>query len=151
MSDPTFASLQGKSWRLNTPDVSSELIGGEVVAIHLPTGMYYSLENAASVVWAAIERGSNFEQLVQALSATYEVDVAQAQIDTVNFLKELVDEKLIVEAPESTEGGPTEAVPGEKKPYFAPKLEKFPDLQDLLMIDPIHEVDQRGWPHTKPE
>ena len=30
--------------------------------------------------------------------------------------------------------------------YQAPSLEKYSDLQDLLLIDPIHEADESGWP-----
>jgi hypothetical protein len=28
-------------------------------------------------------------------------------------------------------------------------LQKFTDMQELLLLDPIHEVDERGWPHRK--
>ncbi len=98
-----------------------------------------------------MERGANSEQLVLALTASYEVNVDQARTDTHGFLKELIDENLIAEAPESGTAATSNPVLGDKKSYIPPKLEKFPDLQDILMIDPIHEVDQRGWPHTKPE
>jgi hypothetical protein len=26
-------------------------------------------------------------------------------------------------------------------------LEKFTDMHDLLLMDPIHEVSDAGWPH----
>jgi hypothetical protein len=30
----------------------------------------------------------------------------------------------------------------------APDAEKgVADLQDLILLDPVHEVDERGWPH----
>jgi hypothetical protein len=148
-SDSTPASFHDKSWRLNTPDVSSELIGNEVVAIHLPTGLYYSIENVSATVWTAIEQGLKFEQFVQVVTSHYTVPPEQAEADLTHLLTELTTENLIVEAPAS--GAAPEPVSGEKQPYSVPKIEKFPDLQQLLMIDPIHEVDQRGWPHTKPE
>lgn len=34
--------------------------------------------------------------------------------------------------------------------YAAPTIENYTDMQDLLMLDPIHEVDVAGWP-KKPE
>jgi hypothetical protein len=149
VSDPEPHSIQGKTWRINTPDVSSELIGKEVVAIHLPTGLYYSIENVAAAIWTRIEGGFSYEQIVGELTTAYDVDAAKAKPEATAFLADLLKEKLIVEA----EGGKAAATSssGEKQPYITPVLEKFPDLQDLLMIDPIHEVDERGWPHTKPD
>jgi hypothetical protein len=149
MEDSTTDSLRQKSWRLNTPDVASELVGSEVIAIHLPTGLYFSIENVAATVWTGIERGLDFGQLVQLMTSTYDVSPEKAEADAGVLLKEMLAEKLIVEAPGS--GLPAGAVSGERLPYAAPKIEKFPDLQDLLMVDPIHEVDLRGWPHPGPE
>ena len=149
MSTSTLGPLQGKSWRLNTPDVSSELIGNEVVTIHLPTGMYYSIEYSAADIWVGIERGLIFDELVNIVTRTYDVGAAQAASDAANFVTELLQEQLIVEAPGS--GEVAASATGELKSYLTPRVDKFSDLQELLMIDPIHEVDERGWPHTKPE
>ena len=33
-----------------------------------------------------------------------------------------------------------------EKDYTAPKLATYSDLQDLLLLDPIHDVDETGWP-----
>ena len=35
-------------------------------------------------------------------------------------------------------------VPGE------PVLEKYTDMQELLLLDPIHDVEEAGWPKAKP-
>jgi hypothetical protein len=29
-------------------------------------------------------------------------------------------------------------------------MQRFSDMQGLLLVDPIHEVDDTGWPHTQP-
>ena len=36
----------------------------------------------------------------------------------------------------------------ERVPYVPPVLEKFTDMQDLILLDPVHEVSERGWPHA---
>ena len=38
-----------------------------------------------------------------------------------------------------------------KSAWQAPLLQKFTDMQALLLLDPIHEVDSAGWPQPKPE
>ena len=37
-----------------------------------------------------------------------------------------------------------------KAVFNAPVLNKYTDMQDLLLLDPIHEVDATGWPSIKP-
>jgi hypothetical protein len=31
--------------------------------------------------------------------------------------------------------------------YQAPILEKFTDLATMLLLDPVHDVNEEGWPH----
>ena len=41
---------------------------------------------------------------------------------------------------------------GHEKPSFnAPALQKYSDMQELLLLDPIHDVDEAGWPKPNPE
>jgi hypothetical protein len=32
----------------------------------------------------------------------------------------------------------------------APVLEKYTDMQELLLLDPIHDVEEAGWPKARP-
>jgi len=34
-------------------------------------------------------------------------------------------------------------------PFVLPVLERYTDMQELLLIDPIHDVDETGWPRRK--
>ena len=36
---------------------------------------------------------------------------------------------------------------GELAVFESPKLEKHSDMREFLLVDPIHHVDDRGWPH----
>lgn len=72
------------------------------------------------------------------------------------FVGELQQEGLIVT--DEPQGNGSEARPGiqdraqviEGHPDFeTPALHKYSDMQDLLLLDPIHEVDDTGWPSPK--
>jgi hypothetical protein len=149
MTMSSAESKEPKSWKVNRPAVSAELIGTEMVAIHLPTGIYFSMDTAAADVWAGIEQNQSFDRLVDLLTAAYEVESNQAVLDLTAFLDQLLQEDLVQEAP-AAEATPSPA-PTPRKTYPGLKLEKFADLQYLLMIDPVHEVDQHGWPRAKGE
>ena len=104
----------------NRPDVLDEVFDGEAVLVNLRTGRYYSLDAAATEVWGAVVAG---EPLPDGGAA---------------FARRLVDEELAITdelLPEpSDDGGPT--------------MEVFTDMEDILLLDPIHDVDYEaaGWP-----
>jgi hypothetical protein len=39
--------------------------------------------------------------------------------------------------------------PDERRPFDEPVLEKFEDMQDLILLDPVFEVDEAGWPSAR--
>jgi hypothetical protein len=42
-------------------------------------------------------------------------------------------------------------VTGPKLPFAAPALDAYHDLQSLFLLDPVHEVGDRGWPQPLEE
>jgi hypothetical protein len=43
-------------------------------------------------------------------------------------------------------GSPTEP-DGKRSPFEAPRLDRYDDMRDLLLADPIHDADTAGWPN----
>jgi hypothetical protein len=137
--------------RVNSPTVVSETIDGEVVVINLDSGAYYSVRAEAAAIWGCLEQTATGPQIVDHLASRYDGDRAEIQSRVSGFLDLLADEKLVVaaERPADRPCAPP-AEPAANRPVFEdPVLEKFTDMEDFLMVDPIHEVDDRGWPHTK--
>ena len=140
--------------RMNSPNVISETIQGETIVIHLTTGTYYSLQGVGAEVWDALNAGSAVGEVVDALEARYDAPRAEIDEAVAQLVRDLRAEDLVVEG-----DGPAAAVSAvaqngtssERAPFSAPRLEKFTDMQDLVLLDPVHEVDPRGWPHAKVE
>jgi hypothetical protein len=38
---------------------------------------------------------------------------------------------------------------GQGESYLQPSFEKYSDMQEMLLLDPIHEVSEAGWPHKE--
>jgi hypothetical protein len=36
-----------------------------------------------------------------------------------------------------------------KRPFVIPSLQAYRDMQDMLSLDPIHDVEAAGWPVPK--
>lgn len=137
-------------WIINRGSVSSDFVDGEVVAIHLGTGIYYSLRGPAALLWQAMDKPSDEARLIRTLAGQFEVPAEQAGKDVEAFIQQLQAEQLIV-ATETAGGHEPASPPGERRPYTVPQLERYADLQDLLLLDPIHEVGEQGWPHQPPK
>ncbi|MGD1149191.1 MAG: PqqD family protein [Thermoanaerobaculaceae bacterium] len=130
--------------------VISETLEGEAVIINLETGCYYSLDRLASWIWTAIAAGgATGRAIVQTLARACSREEGDVAAVLTPFLATLVGEGLVVEG-----GGPsTEAFPS-FDPAIAdlaePQLKRFDDIQELLLLDPIHEVEEEGWPVQRP-
>jgi len=138
-------------FRVNTPKVVHETIDGEVIIIHLDTGCYYSLDGTGAAVWDRLDHGASLGEISEWLGQTYPDSVPQALSAVAQLAAELQSEDLIAAsdaAPAARNGKPEPAVT--LPPAFVvPVLHKHTDMQDLLLLDPIHEVDETGWPSVK--
>jgi hypothetical protein len=125
--------------KISGPDVSFESFEGEILIINLGNGNYHSLRGVAVPIWTLVIAGQNGAEI-----AALWPDEVGAESDINAFVEALRSAGLIV----SRDDAPVESVAApESLPEFsAPEIENFTDMQDLLMLDPIHEVDVEGWP-----
>lgn len=143
-----------RQFKPNAPAVVSEIIDGEAVIMHLKSGNYYSTEHIGSQVWALIEQGVSRRQILDGLAARYAVAPAELAATLDAFLAELLAQDLVREmAVEAQSPMPVDLalLNGGARPFAAPALNVYSDMKDLLLLDPIHDVDEVGWPKPKPE
>lgn len=143
-------------FRINTPTISHETIDGETVIINLENGSYYSMDGIGAEIWSAIESGLSSNDIVEIFDKRYDGAGVYIENSIIKLMTELQREGLIV--PDIKKGtGSSEDINKqietgdreEKPPFKAPILNKYNDMQDLLLLDPIHEVDESGWPTPK--
>jgi Coenzyme PQQ synthesis protein D (PqqD) len=137
--------VDGKAFRINSTDVVHETVDGEVIAIDLARGSYYSLAGSAAHVWPMLVGGATVET-VSAAFTSEQHGVDQIEQELRALLQRLADERLIMEAEEEGDAAPV----AEPLKYEPPRFEKYSDMQDYFLLDPIHEVDATGWPNRPP-
>jgi hypothetical protein len=136
-------------YRINAPQVITETIEGEAIMINLGTGNYYSVGGCGAEVCSWLEDGANVAAIAAALAQRYEADPELIDDAVARLIRELEQEELIV--PTSENGGsPIAEASSERRPFEPPRVEKYTDMQDLVLLDPVHEVGERGWPHPQP-
>jgi hypothetical protein len=134
----------------NDANVIFERFGDEVVAIHLGTGRYYSLPGVAGDAFLLLVQAHSPAELAKALSLRYDASADVIAADLTGFLTQLKDESLLVEDREAsthTLDEPTGT--GPQLPYSAPAVYSHRDLENLFLVDPIHETGEAGWPQVK--
>ena len=147
--------MNNQRFRVNTPTVTHETIDGEAVIINLDSGNYYSLVEAGSLIWALVDRGASASEVHELLQQSYQGDATDIDRGVQELLAQLQQENLIVPVDEAAAADLADVLPssnGHEKPSFnAPSLNKFSDMQELLLLDPIHDVDEAGWPKPVPD
>ena len=140
--------MENQKFRVNTPTVTHETIDGEAVIINLDSGNYYSLVEAGSFIWSLVERGASASEVQQQVQQTYNGNATDIDQGVQELLTQLQQENLIVPVDGAVERAEVPSSNnGHEKPLFnAPLLNKFSDMQELLLLDPIHDVDEAGWP-----
>jgi Coenzyme PQQ synthesis protein D (PqqD) len=137
------------------PQVLQETISEEVVIINMVTGSYYSLTETGAEVWDMLEREYSSSSIHRSLAQKYEASEALIHSAVTDFITHLQAEGIIVpvELDQATHESahPLEITPStDAKPRFVPPiLHKYNDMQELLLVDPIHDVDESGWPNLK--
>jgi len=138
-------------YRINAPQVSSETIEGETIVIDFISGAYFSTDKLGAVIWEKLKVGLSPEHIVNEIKQHYPDQGEACGLTIASFIAQLESEKLMVI--DSGEGESATAASQEQacypESYAAPVLNKYTDMQDLLLLDPIHETDNQGWPVRK--
>ena len=134
--------------RLNRPKVICEVFEDEVVAINLETGTYFGMGGTAKEVWRLIEGEVPVDGMVVHLAERYTRQSQEVAADLELFTNSLLAHGLVTAEP-TVASVPATALDGPAGSWEAPKLTVYEDMQDLLLLDPIHDVDETGWPARK--
>jgi hypothetical protein len=122
----------------------SREFGDEVVIANYETGIYYSLGDSAARIWLALTAGYAAEEVAERLAAAAGPDGATVRASVNEFIDRLQSEGIIVPADGVRERLDFPLTASE--PFKPPVIERFDDLQDLLLLDPVHDVGDTGWP-----
>jgi hypothetical protein len=148
--------MNNQRFRVNTPTVTHETIDGEAVIINLDSGNYYSLVDVGSFIWGVVERGASASEVQNLVLETYQGSAMDIDQGVQELLAQLQQEDLIVPVDGAGEAVDLSKVAPsnnnhEKLPFNPPSLHKYSDMQELLLLDPIHDVDDAGWPKPVPD
>jgi Coenzyme PQQ synthesis protein D (PqqD) len=77
------------------PDVIAAEADQELIMASIATGYYYGLSDVAREIWNAIGRPKRISDLVEDLTASYQIDSFSCEEQTLSFLEDLLGEGLL--------------------------------------------------------
>ena len=143
----------GGAWLVaDAANVLSEVIDDEVMIIDMRLGNYYSLRGVGVTVWNALREPCRLDDVVQVVRRQHADAPGDVSSQVQRFLEQLTAEQLVSrhDRPPQAEAAALETEPTASpapQPFETPSLEKYTDMQALLLVDPIHDVDELGWPN----
>lgn len=134
---------------VNSPNIGARSFGDEVVVANFLTGVYYSLFGSAAQIWEGLAAGLPLDRVAGDVAAVGGIDPGVFGQAAEKLVADLVAEGLVEPGP-AAEPASWTAAPPDGDGYALPVLERYTDMQDLLLLDPVHDVEDMGWPHARP-
>lgn len=139
-------------WRVRGDGVSMERLDGETIVINFDSGEYFSFRgSSADILWLVEAEVSeqSWGKLLESEFPDLHWNLERQQ-EVHTFLQDLASAGLI----ETTDAPSINSVDGLPNDYprtswSAPSVQAHDDLVDLLVIDPIHDASDGGWPNTR--
>lgn len=137
------------NYRINHPRVVHETVDEETIVIDFETGAYYSLTGVAHWIWFLLQQNQAVTTIIDQMTARYSGDQEEIDAAVRQFVGSLAQAELIVKMDALQSVVAIALAPAPQTPFTPPFLEEQTDIQDLLLLDPIHEVSKQGWPMRK--
>lgn len=139
-----------RQYVVNSPSVVGEVIDDEAVIIDLQSGRYFNTQASGALIWAAIEQGATIEAMAARLVGRFDIGTAEAAEQALAFVAVLEGHGLIRAEDAAAADAAVLAEATGREAFGVPQLGIHSDLDDLLRLDPIHDVDAAGWPMAQP-
>lgn len=122
------------------------MIDGEALLIAFETGAYFSARGTGAAIIEAVLDAKPVSRIIGGFTPTDSFPREEIERLVTLFMQELRNEGLVVVAPPFEGASDLQEQEFGRLAFDPPVLEKYRDLEDLLVLDPIHDVDAAGWP-----
>lgn len=124
------------------PRLAADVFDGEYIIANLDTGLYYSVQGLAVSVLNHMPF-PDLDKVIQAIAVAFPSRYDEIKQDLHEIMKELLAEGIVKQDADMNTANEHEySAPVE---YIQSRFNRYADMQDLLLLDPIHDVDEEGW------
>lgn len=137
-------------YRINDAKMFYDYADGQAVIINFTNGVYFGFNQLGSLALDRILSGASKEAVAESfrnISGCPE-DISER---LTAFIIEMIDKEILLEDEASAVNTDAFVINATVKPEdFDLTMEEYSDVQEIIMADPVHEVDEEmGWPVMK--
>ena len=134
------------SYQLNHPPCIQEVLQEDAVVIDLDTGTYHNLREFSATIWSLIIDAQPLSHIISSIDAS-DANKSLFTICLQDFVQTLLAKKLIRLCDTANDKAIDVMVLPDN---YSLVCESYTDMQEMLLLDPIHDVDDTlGWPMKK--
>ncbi len=135
-------------YALNDVKMFYDMADDQVIIIDSSSGDYYALNILASLTFDYLAKGASTLAVCSALQSL-SADSSMVEEKLNAFIAQLIEQEILIKTGASTDMDVAFS-PDVVADGFDFDMEKFDDSQDILLADPIHDVEEeQGWPVLK--
>ncbi|NHZ86172.1 MAG: PqqD family peptide modification chaperone [Planctomycetia bacterium] len=143
-----------KLYKIDRSNIVFETFDTEVVIINLDNGNYYSYDGLGVDIWGLLKDQVSINDLNKWIIKKYSQE-SPSEIKKMIRLSiiELESENLIISSESHNDVNKhanqkdlENFITIDKRDFKYPVLQRYTDMQDFLLVDPIHEIDYEKWP-----
>lgn len=124
---------------VSTPKCVAEQFDDEIVVLNTETGVYFSIRGSGIAIWQALAEGHSMEAIRGAAEAASDGEARRFAA----FVDDLLEKGLLRPAQNpAPPRSPIEPLAGAMFAGAPPMLETYQDMQDLLLLCPVHEREE---------
>lgn len=137
--------MSNRCFKTPGASVVHEYLDDEVIVANLDSGIYYSARGLGIPIWELLVTGNSLNLTESLLVERYPSAAEEIRLELMRFVQDACNENLLVEIQTEASSILQEQI-HYPEDYEPPVLDKYEEMRDLLMLDPVHEVDEQGWP-----
>lgn len=131
-------------YKLNEEKMFYDMAEGQAIVINFTSGMYYGTSSLGSAVLDALLAGASVADVLKALQ-TLPGCPADMEEKLNAFVQALLEKEILV--PGESTGAACAIDASSLADGFVLTVDEFAEVQDLILADPVHDVDvEQGWP-----
>lgn len=132
---------------INSPMVITDDMDGEIIILNTESGKYFSTEKTGAIIWEMFSNCYTINEVTSSFSNLFPTKGKEIKNDIDALLLQLKNEGLLKV---SNVEKPQKAIDlNIFKEYNTPSIIAYSDMEKLLLMDPVHEVENMGWPNVK--
>ena len=139
--------MDSDTYCVNEPSVISEVVDGETIILNFESGHYYSFNATASGIWMRVRAGDPVTAVTEWVARRF--GSTRRPSTTSEGFRPASRGRAADPARGSGHGPGTGGRRRAGRPgggVLTAGLREFTDMEELLLLDPIHEVGSAGWP-----